>query len=84
MCLGEERTRHSSLGEWQPPAPQPTGPCGSHQSSHSSADCIQLKIAPWEERSEDESRTRALFPETLLGGEGPHGWEFQMDTATCM
>lgn len=54
VCLGEEGTHRSSLGELQPPAPQPTGPCGSHQSSHPSADCIQLKIAPWEERSEEE------------------------------
>lgn len=79
---GEEGTHRSSLGELQPPAPQPTGPCGSHQSSHPSADCIQLKIAPWEEGGEVESRTRAPFPETLLGGEGAHGWEGRMDINT--
>lgn len=26
VCLGEEGTHRSSLGELQPPAPQPTGP----------------------------------------------------------
>jgi len=39
----------SSLQERQPPAPQPTGQRAPRQSSHCSADCTQLKIAPEEE-----------------------------------
>lgn len=81
-CLREEGTHGSSLREMKPLAPQPTGSCGCHQSSHPSADCIQLKISPWEEGTEVESRIRAPFPETLLGGEGAHGWEVLMDIAT--
>lgn len=78
--------RNTSLLTWGTAAPSSSahGSCGSHQSSHPSADCIQLKIAPWEEGREVESRNRATFPETLLGGEGAHGWEVQMDITTNM